>query len=208
LGGVSFGCLGSGTRVLLDTTRFLLVKSFRLPHDSASTGVAATVEILNQIIGSARSSGTHIYRIVSGSFVFSYSVPPGTPQYGIYSDRTVIGRWRRIDLHPKWFVAYKDTRAMYDPRSYELNSTHPSVYGHPPPTTPLSLSFAPPRPTTPNSPECPYHRGQGSSVVGKDLPKLGTKWRWRCEMRGIGCIQGMHAFIRSLYAALLTAFYI
>ena len=114
---------------------------------------AATVKFLNETIGSARLSGTHICGIVSGSFVFSYSVPPGTPQYGIYSDRTVIGRWRRIDLHPKWFVAYKDTRAMYDPRSYELNSTHPSVYGHPPPTTPLSFSFAPPRPTTPNSPE-------------------------------------------------------
>jgi len=33
-----------------------------------------------------------------------------------------------------------------------------------------------------------------------------TSTRWRCEIREIGCIQGVRDFVCSLYAALLTAF--
>jgi len=167
---------------------------------------AATVKILNEIISSGCSSGTHICRIVSGSFVFSsYSVLPGTPLYGKYSDRTVTAdlmETHRVlcpDLdvfeavwttHPSrrtatciqtWFVMYKDNRAIYDLRSYELNSTQPSVCGHPRRRRRLSLLFLI-RSTPPTHARLPgvtlslLTEIGHPSVVGEDLQKLGRRW--------------------------------
>jgi len=78
--------------VLLDTTWFLLIKSFKPLDDSDSTGYAQlqsrsltklSVQHIRVVRTSAESSPVR-------SFFSSYSVLPGTPQYGIYSDRTVI----------------------------------------------------------------------------------------------------------------------
>ena len=78
---------------VLDTTRFLFVKSFQLPDDGASTGYAQlrsrlltklSVQQVQALRTSAESSPVRL-------FLLLIPVLLGTPQYGIYSDRTVIG---------------------------------------------------------------------------------------------------------------------
>ena len=77
MGGVSFGCLGSITRVLLDTTRFLLIKSFKPLDNSASTGYAhmrsrylmkSSVQHVLAVHTSAESSPVRLFLLLIQSF--------------------------------------------------------------------------------------------------------------------------------------------
>ena len=210
----------------------MFVKSFQLPDDGASTGYVqlrsssltkSSVQDVRAVRTSAESSPVRL-------FLLLIPVLSGTPQYGIYPDRTFIAEL--VETHrsaSKRGSSCTKTQRPCTTRGI-TNSTQPNPQfavtlrqQH----ISLSRSLYPtqPRPTPHHPSPCnplyiPVHLVEHDSRPGVTIT-VGRDWihrrhwgswirvtstRWRCEVWGIVCIQGIHAFVCPLYAALLTAF--
>jgi hypothetical protein len=75
-------------------------QSFQLPHDGTSTGYVQlrSISLTKLSVQHIRVVRTSAESSPIRSCFSSYSVLPGTPQYGIYSDRTVIADL--MEMHP------------------------------------------------------------------------------------------------------------
>ena len=201
--------------MLLDTTRFLLIKSFKLLDNSASTGYAhlrsryltkSSVHI-RAVHTSAESSPVCLFFLLIQSFQALLNIGY------ILTEPSSRNWWRSHDIahfvltftlfeavwrtHPSrrtcaqtWFVMHKDTI-----RSYEFSS-NPALGLRSPSADNVFLSLV--RSTPHNHARLPGVSLSSWTGIGHPNMQMG-------QVRGIGCIQGMHAFVHSLYAALLTA---